>query len=816
MPGQNYKTDEDMWKLVSPPCGVKGEGAFAALFAGRAGCERSLKGGSGGGSGAACGGGAAPVVLFDEIEEARADFMTSALVNAIDHRGFVEYTRKLPDGRCETEQPPTAGSFIILTSNCFMSDLADVLAAERRPGRDAHAVYAATRRAMDARIFDDGVACDEAGTASPFASRKMRDRMRGNLYPFLPLTDDELVRAFEQQLHERAEAYAQSSTGVRLYWTAEYARLIVATSAAAAATARMRAMGLAGGAASGGQSAGAAVGAVSASGRARRGGTMEAPSLRKRIEQLMRLDERSVEKLYARGAAECARTGRRLESLVLHTTGEDVAEATPTCTPLPAEGGETPVVGRSVGDATRGGDAAHGTGALSAHGTGGALPTAGGELTATLSASPPPMLSSEATTSGGGTAGGGGESAHAVHADIEIERAVQKDAATDAATEAALAQMRASVEAHVAQLQRANEREAALHAEVDSLRATLGDLQTQLQRWQLLCAALALVALVSLAGAAHLLGLYAAMALKATMAASAIAVAVSVGAFVVLWAMCQAGSPTACTLQQMIVESARWALWALRWAWELASVAWGALGGWRALLALGVLVVALRALGRRDEARRRAVQAGAEQQLLESERARHAHRERTLQAAHACALEEAVRAERRQTDAALRAMVGELRRVERAEAAGAEAAGARAALIEVGMGAASGRPCAGTMGEASSARGEGGGTVPCGASGRAPLEPIQRPLPQPPPAVSSSDAEQVRPCTRNTSYDGVGADPTEAALHARTSVIVASNEASDGNPAVADVWVASFDGRGGSGAPEPPVDLSGEAAGVNR
>jgi len=29
----NYKTDEDMWKLISPPCGVKGEGAFAALFA---------------------------------------------------------------------------------------------------------------------------------------------------------------------------------------------------------------------------------------------------------------------------------------------------------------------------------------------------------------------------------------------------------------------------------------------------------------------------------------------------------------------------------------------------------------------------------------------------------------------------------------------------------------------------------------------------------------------------------------------------------------------------------------------------------------
>ena len=53
----NYKTDEDMWKLISPPCGVKGEGAFAALFAGEAVEGRRSRAG--------------PVVVFDEIEEAR-------------------------------------------------------------------------------------------------------------------------------------------------------------------------------------------------------------------------------------------------------------------------------------------------------------------------------------------------------------------------------------------------------------------------------------------------------------------------------------------------------------------------------------------------------------------------------------------------------------------------------------------------------------------------------------------------------------------------------------------------------------------------
>ena len=75
--------------LTLTRCGVKGEGAFAALFAPQAAEGRR--------------GRAGPVVVFDEIEEARQDFMTSALVNAIDKRGFVELTRKPADGPCVTE-----------------------------------------------------------------------------------------------------------------------------------------------------------------------------------------------------------------------------------------------------------------------------------------------------------------------------------------------------------------------------------------------------------------------------------------------------------------------------------------------------------------------------------------------------------------------------------------------------------------------------------------------------------------------------------------------------------------------------------------
>ena len=63
---QNYKTEEDIWKLVSPPCGIKGEGAFAQLFAGRS---------------ANSGEEAAPVVVFDEIEEVRTARVFTMLPN---------------------------------------------------------------------------------------------------------------------------------------------------------------------------------------------------------------------------------------------------------------------------------------------------------------------------------------------------------------------------------------------------------------------------------------------------------------------------------------------------------------------------------------------------------------------------------------------------------------------------------------------------------------------------------------------------------------------------------------------------------------
>ncbi|EOD11654.1 hypothetical protein EMIHUDRAFT_214532 [Emiliania huxleyi CCMP1516] len=251
----NYRTDEDLWKLVSPPCGIKGEGAFAALFAGAHGEGREKGEGRGARAASAPVG---PVVVFDEIEEARRDFMTTALVNAIDHRGFVEHA-------------PTAGAIFVLTSNCFLDELAE-----------------ATRAEMERRIFTDAIPCSRAdGTPSPFAAGKMRDRMRGNAFPFLPLSGEQMAAAFEMQLERRANHY-EDENGVSLHWTRDFARLA-------------------------------------------RGAAVGGESVRKRIDVLMRLDSHSVERLYASAASRCR--PRRLEALILHTRA-----GTPAAEPICAGG----------------------------------------------------------------------------------------------------------------------------------------------------------------------------------------------------------------------------------------------------------------------------------------------------------------------------------------------------------------------------------------------------------------------------------------------------------------------------------------------
>lgn len=284
---QNYKTDEEMWTFVSPPCGVKGkEGAYEQLFSAPQ-PQAESKAHSPRRPG--------PVLVFDEIEEAHKDFMTSALINAIDHRGYVEYRVKPESDQCMVIQSPTGGSFFVLTSNCFMDDLAEVLARESIPGRSSAEVYFATRAEMDRRIFDERIPCSRSGTiASPFAAGKMRDRMRGNVWPFLPLSAEQQMATFELELEQRAVLYAKSNN-VSLHWTVEFARLAMRPSDAASDLPTPRA------------AANAAT----------------PVSVRKQIDMLMRLNPTSVEHLYAAGVARCR--PRRMHTLILHVRADKPA-----------------------------------------------------------------------------------------------------------------------------------------------------------------------------------------------------------------------------------------------------------------------------------------------------------------------------------------------------------------------------------------------------------------------------------------------------------------------------------------------------------
>ncbi len=504
---QNYKTEEDMWKLISPPCGVKGEGAFAALFAIDAVSAR---------------GGAGPVVVFDEIEEARSNFMTSALVNAIDHKGFIEYSAKRSDGSCATFHAPTAGSLIILTSNCFLDELSDALARHSANGSSAAGsrspadVYRDVRDEMEERIFSGGLKCDsDAGSSrlNPFAARKMRDRMQGNTYPFLPLDNEQTMRAFEKQLERRASLY--EANGVSLFWTRGFVRLSA---------------------------------------------LLPSQSVRKRLDMLMRLNPRSVERLYAEGVSSCG--GERMRRLVLYVRdGEPMGAA--TCesdilrevgaTPLPASDDRHKTVAAITVDAN----------ARFADGD-----TSDGE--------PPlaPFTASPATD-------------------------VSRDATHH--TESSLQQQVDSLRAELLNAALRHE------VEVQDLKDKLAELQVALWRYKLALVLAVLTVALLLAvitlGAAHAVTAYFAV-VKGAMLATTVVAASLVAIALVAVVLCQLGSPIACTIGQVLAYVAQSLWWTLSWLWSLAMIV---LGPWGRALALAILllswIASARFAQRREEGR---------------------------------------------------------------------------------------------------------------------------------------------------------------------------------------------------------------------
>ena len=455
--------------------------------------------------------------------------------------------------------------------------------------------------------------CDaQRGTPNPFAAGKMRDRMRGNLYPFLPLTDQQMVAAFERELEERAKLYKASRRPVELFWMPEFAKLIIRQRGADAEAPRMRAVVEAATA----TAAARAVGALGPSpptlpSSSRTGN--DGKSLRKRIEELMRLDERSVERLYARAADACARNGARLARLMIHVANEvpDVAEF---CEPLPttASSSGAVVVGGQPGACLAEGDTASGVSELSSCGTA-ATSTASPSLLGTPSspstASKPSHADSASVTASVTTS-----VTTSVTASVTVSSqptaapvytlAHELDYVTEAVTDSKpeYARMAADValslqtRTHAAQLaaaaERHREREAALSAhhahELTKLTERVAELETRLLTWQLTCAVLLALTTALLFGMGHVI-LASALSLARVAALTAsVGTLLAAAAYVVVSALCFAGSAPACALEAALLEAARWAWWALSWAWQLLSVALGALSGGARLCALAL------------------------------------------------------------------------------------------------------------------------------------------------------------------------------------------------------------------------------------
>ena len=165
---------------------------------------------------------------------------------------------------------------------------------------------------------------------------------------------------------------------------------------------------------------------------------------------------------------------------------------------------------------------------------------------------------------------------------------------------------------HAAQLaaaaERHREREAALSAhhahELTKLTERVAELETRLLTWQLTCAVLLALTTALLFGMGHVI-LASALSLARMVALTAsVGTLLTAAAYVVVSALCCAGSAPACALEAALLETARWAWWALSWAWQLLSVALGALSGGARLCALALALLFGRSVRRVRRAQR--------------------------------------------------------------------------------------------------------------------------------------------------------------------------------------------------------------------
>ena len=245
----------------------------------------------------------------------------------------------------------------------------------------------------------------------------------------------------------------------------------------------------------------------------------------------MRLDERSVERLYARGSEECAAKGSAMRRLVLHVRAGE-ASGTPLCD----EGGGAAAAGAA--------DA----------------PQVPSPFASTGKADRPASISPSF--------------AHGAAPARAARREADMDTQSDLAKQRAAVEIAVRAEAakHALETEALMQRNMALSAEVSLLQARVTELQAALWRWRLVCFVLAGLLVLTLVGAAYVAAAYTASLIKLAVWATIVATAATTA----LVLACMLGYQSACQLQYLLLEGLRWIAWlASSAAWQLWQLAQG-------------------------------------------------------------------------------------------------------------------------------------------------------------------------------------------------------------------------------------------------
>ena len=251
---QDYKDQRDQKRLTGAGCDLVG-GGVPELEAYYDPGNRAIAD-----SWAKYGGVGRPVLLFDEIEHG-FDGVMNMLQNGVD--GAWVYHREDPHDKshCPQVTRPTAGSIIILTSNCYEEELKAATRAVKAEvlRYDDEQLESLSRRCaelcerhhqpclvacevearMTSRIMKDALPCGIKKALEPFELDKFKDRFHQALFPFMELDEEQELAAMQVPLQE-LQREQKAKLNVTLLWTTAYPEHWLQTHASSASGSSLR------------------------------------------------------------------------------------------------------------------------------------------------------------------------------------------------------------------------------------------------------------------------------------------------------------------------------------------------------------------------------------------------------------------------------------------------------------------------------------------------------------------------------------------------------------------------------------------------